>query len=159
MTTHSLETLELAVSCAASSSVEEPVRQQATAYCEQVRRAPDGWAHALRLFEATKQPLPKFYALSTLQEFLGGRRGSDAELCEAARDEVRAVVLGWLDKSAETIGQEESYIRTKLGVVVALLIKSDYPERWSGAFDDLLALLSRGPAMIEAASGEGKGAD
>ena len=149
MTTHSLETLELAVSCAASSSVEEAVRQQATAYCEQVRRAPDGWAHALRLFEATKQPLPKFYALSTLQEFLGGRRGSDAELCEAARDEVRAVVLGWLDKSAETIGQEESYIRTKLGVVVALLIKSDYPERWSGAFDDLLALLSRGPHMID----------
>ena len=34
------------------------------------------WPHALRLCEATKQPLPKFYALSTLQEAQLGRASS-----------------------------------------------------------------------------------
>lgn len=148
-----VEMLEMAILCAgAGSSVDEAVRARATAFCEQVRHAPDGWAHALRLLEATQQPLPKFYALSTLQEFLGGRSGvadGTKSISEPARSEVRAVLLSWLRKSADGIGREESYVRTKLGVVIALLIKSDYPERWTTAFEDLFAFLQHGPAMVD----------
>ena len=73
---------------------------------------------------ADASPHAKFFALSTLQEGLGGRHQavSVPPLKQACRQEVRQRLFQWLSARAATIDGEESYLRTKLAVVLALLL-------------------------------------
>ena len=155
-----LQQLAHAVQCAydpsasvAGGALERQAMQlQATQYCESVRSSAGGWRLALELFvTADASPHAKFFALSTLQEGLGGRHQavSVPPLKQACRQEVRQRLFQWLSARAATIDGEESYLRTKLAVVLALLLKNDYPERWPTAFSEVFQLVGHGPALAE----------
>ena len=44
-----------------------PLKQQALAYCEQVKRSAGGWRHNLALLRSTQHTQVQFYALQALQ--------------------------------------------------------------------------------------------
>ncbi|TYZ59593.1 hypothetical protein PybrP1_002323 [[Pythium] brassicae (nom. inval.)] len=142
---------EMAVLCAfqyASASLADApaqaLKQQAERFCASVKASADGWRLALELFEFSEHEEVKFYALQALQEALAKGVADDAV---AAR--VRAALLAWLRENAAFVERKAPYLKTKLAVVVTLLIKRDYPARWPSAFAELLALLPQGAAMVE----------
>jgi hypothetical protein len=76
---------------------------------------------------ALKTPPSPWQVRSSLLSYLSGERqngGAGAGVGAALKD-------------------EQQFIRTKLSVVVMLLIKADYPEAWPSAFDELLMLAPR----------------
>ena len=133
-----------------------PLKQQAMAYCEQVKHSEAGWRQNLGLLKSSQRSEAHFYALQTLQELLVLRDGEGgAGLCsllpEAARAELRVELLLWVQQLSQQqlLPRLASFVLTKLAVVLALLVKADYPERWTSAFDELLMLLKGGVAGIE----------
>lgn len=68
---------------------------------------------------------------------------------DAVAFEVRSQLLAWLHQNVAFVETKAPYLKTKLAVVVTLLIKRDYPDRWSTAFSDLMALLPKGASMVE----------
>lgn len=150
----SVEECELAVAYALSpaSSNEDStaVRQQASRFLDQVKASDDGWIVALQLFATSHRPEAKFFALGVLQDFLAPRPGTPCRLGSPSdRQQVREVLLGWLSDAAVTLADTDKFLVTKVAVVLALLLKADYPERWGDAFPTLMGLLSRGPAFVE----------
>ncbi|CAN0025633.1 unnamed protein product, partial [Ectocarpus fasciculatus] len=120
--------------------------QQATRYCEEVKGSQDGWRLALELFRVTVRPEARFFCLGCLQDALGARAGARRRV-ESQHDRflIREAVMGWLAQVGGGGGAEldaqETFIRTKVAVVLALLVKSDYPETWTDAFDQLRSVL------------------
>ena len=51
--------------------------------------------------------------------------------------QVRCSILSWVMDHRLVLDSEESFIKTKIAVVIVLLIKADYPERWSNAFAEV----------------------
>lgn len=68
---------------------------------------------------------------------------------DAVGFEVRSQLLAWLHQNVAFVETKAPYLKTKLAVVVTLLIKRDYPDRWPTAFSDLMALLPQGASMVE----------
>ena len=155
-----LQDYELAVLYAmhppADGAEGEAIRQQATRLCDEIKAPGGGWQVALQLFASSRRPEARLFALTAVQEALGPRPGVPPHAGADARQAMRDALLRWLrDPSslAVPLVQEERYVRTKLGVVLALLVKNDYPERWSGAFQDLAGALLCGdnpsPVLVD----------
>jgi hypothetical protein len=124
------------------------LQQQATEFCEAVRKSPQGWRISISLLHVTGcNAHAKFFGLSTLQNFMSLTEEGVPILDQASRREVREGLLRFI--SEKGIDCEEAFIRTKLAVVLALCLKSDYPECWPSGFTDLLQLLPRGPTHAE----------
>lgn len=125
------------------------IKAQATSFCEEVRRSAQGWQSALILFRTSGNVHAKLFALSSLQDSLGGRQiGSPVRLQPPERLQVKAEIMEWT--TLPLIEGLEPFIRTKLAVVLVLLIKLDYPDRWENAFAEIIQFVRRGsPAMVE----------
>jgi hypothetical protein len=125
------------------------IREQASQYCEQVKSSSEGWSLNLALVIATTRPEARFYALQTLQELLTAHKGR--LMPEQCRTQVRTTILEWLVSGGSfDLTQEAPYIKNKIAVVLALIIKCDYPERWPSAFEDCKQVcLPRGPAFLD----------
>ena len=126
---------------ASNAEARQSIQLQATQYCESVRSSQHGWQLALELF-VTHQASPhaKFFALSSLQESLGGRQQAESGrplLEPSCRQEVRRRLFQSLAERSPFFDSEESYVRTKFAVVLALLLKADFPERWPSAFAEV----------------------
>lgn len=90
-----------------------------------------------------------FYALTTLQKALSLRKGSECIVPYEFRLELRKIIYEHILKSdmkgikIHEDGRQRilpSYKRTKIGVVLSLLIQADFPERWQTAFYELAQL-------------------
>lgn len=90
-----------------------------------------------------------FYSLTTLQKALSLRKGSECIVPYQFRLELRKIIYEKVLKSdlngRKINGQFEpivlpTYQRTKIGVVLSLLVQSDFPERWQTAFHELIQL-------------------
>uniref|UniRef100_M4BT63 Exportin-T n=1 Tax=Hyaloperonospora arabidopsidis (strain Emoy2) TaxID=559515 RepID=M4BT63_HYAAE len=131
----------------AASSITDPqsrtLKLQAESYCAAVKSQTDGWQAELQLFEHSEHEQVKFYALQALQESLVN--GVD----DSVAMDVRSKLMMWLQNHVAYVESKAPYLKTKLAVVIMLLIKRDYPERWLTAFSDLLALLPQGASMVE----------
>lgn len=142
---------EMAVLCAfqyASASLTDApaqaLKQQAERFCASVKASADGWRYALELFAFSEHQEVKFYALQALQEALAKGVADDA-----VATQVRSELLTWLRDHVAFVERKAPYLKTKLAVVLTLLIKRDYPTRWPSAFSELLALLPHGASMVE----------
>jgi exportin-T len=123
------------------------IKEQATAYCEQVKKSPDGWRYNLELFVGSQQAEARFYALQTIQELLVAN--GELALTPERRDQLRIPLIEGLKGGSIQLDQQPIFVRNKLGIVLALLIKRDYPERWPTAFADLHFLIERGPVFLD----------
>lgn len=90
-----------------------------------------------------------FYALTTLQMALSLRKGSECIVPYEYRLELRKIMYEYIlksDMNGMKIHEDSnqrivpSYQRTKIGVVLSLLIQADFPERWQTAFHELAQL-------------------
>lgn len=68
---------------------------------------------------------------------------------DAVSAQIRTELLTWLQENVSFVESKAPYLKTKLAVVVTLLIKRDYPDRWPTAFAELMALLPKGASMVE----------
>jgi len=111
----------------------------------------------------------EFYALTTIQRALSKRTiGGGCIVPENLRVELRNIILCSMllvnnggdenNKSLNHSGKVNEramscmpqFFRTKIGVVLSLLIQTDFPERWQNAFDDLIhALITTSSGVIE----------
>ncbi|KAF1327948.1 Exportin-t, partial [Globisporangium splendens] len=123
---NTISEFEMAVLCAfqyASASLKDQQAQalklQAESFCNSIKASVDGWRYELELFEFSEHQEVKFYALQALQE------------------------------NVSFVENKAPYLKTKLAVVITLLIKRDYPDRWPTAFSELMSLLPKGASMVE----------
>ncbi|GMF61674.1 unnamed protein product [Phytophthora fragariaefolia] len=121
----------------------QTLKLQAERFCAAVKARADGWRAELQLFALSQHEQVKFYALQALQEALAGGVADDVAVA------ARAELLAWLQSHAAYVESKAPYLKTKLAVVVTLLIKRDFPDRWPSAFAELLALLPQGAAIVE----------
>ncbi|CAM9920641.1 unnamed protein product, partial [Discosporangium mesarthrocarpum] len=127
------------------------INRKATWYCDEVKRSPDGWRLALQVFSTTSRAEARFFSLGILQEALGARAGAAARVTQPEdRKVLREAVFGWLQGVGPAgLEAQEIFVRIKVAVVLALLVKCDYPERWPEAFRELQGLLRGGAAYVE----------
>ncbi|KAF0682586.1 Aste57867_25293 [Aphanomyces stellatus] len=121
----------------------QKVKGEAEMYCQVAKQT--SYALFLQLFEMSGHEQVKFYALQALQEYLTEGSALFNQLTPAMTQHIRLDLLAWLQLQESL----PSFIKTKIAVVIALLIRHDYPDQWPTAFQDLLALLPRGPFMVE----------
>lgn len=85
-----------------------------------------------------------FYALTTLQRALCKTKGTACIVPYQCRDSLRQIIYHHIFKVPGQTSDETQimpkYMRTKVGVVVALLIKHDFIDRWQNAFQELIQL-------------------
>jgi exportin-T len=93
----------------------------------------------LQVLVVTHQEPVLFYALTTLQRL---------DLAPDQRVSLRQYLLNTF--STTTITNRSIYLRTKVGVVLAHLIRCDFPHHWPTAFGDLMqpALLHASPDIF-----------
>jgi len=86
-----------------------------------------------------------FYALSTIQSFL--QRSTISDPGDRAR--IRQILFSATAASNSTRSSAPNYIMTKISVVIALLVKSDYNNNsWPSCFSDVLSLRSIDPHLF-----------
>ena len=85
-----------------------------------------------------------FYALTTLQRALSKRNNEQCIVPSICRDALRQIIYQYVLQVHGTNNSQHHmmprYLRTKIGVVLALLIQIDFPERWQSAFQELIHL-------------------
>ncbi|KDO33798.1 hypothetical protein SPRG_01677 [Saprolegnia parasitica CBS 223.65] len=121
----------------------QKIKADAEMYCQHAKQT--SYAPFLSLFQTSSHEQVKFYALQALQEYLSPRGAAYPALSDAMVLAIRSDLLQWLQTQREL----PAYLKTKLAVVITLLVRRDYPERWPSAFHDLLSLLPLGPFMVE----------
>lgn len=138
-----LAQFEMAVLCVVAPGVgDEASRriQQATAYIQQLSSLPNAYQLCMQLLMGTSRSEARFFALQAIAQFITSP--GYAALAPQSVLELRQALLMYAQGRGATLLDEQTYVRAKLALVFALLIKVDYPERWPAAFSDLLALLS-----------------
>ncbi|RHY91789.1 hypothetical protein DYB35_002329 [Aphanomyces astaci] len=121
----------------------QKIKEEAELYCLVAKQT--SYQLFLQLFEVSSHDEVKFYSLQALQEYLTEGSALHAQLTYNMSLHIRTKLLAWLQVQDSL----PSFVKTKLAVVIALLIRRDYPDAWGSAFHDLLALLPRGPFMVE----------
>ncbi|KAG2509612.1 hypothetical protein JM18_009069 [Phytophthora kernoviae] len=121
----------------------QTLKLQAESFCASIKSQSDGWKAELQLFHQSEHEQVKFYALQALQEALTTGVGDDVSVT------IRVELLGWLQSHVTYVETKAPYLKTKLAVVLTLLIKRDYPDRWPTAFTELLNLLPQGASIVE----------
>eukprot|EP00747_Dinoflagellata_sp_TGD_P031985 gnl/TRDRNA2_/TRDRNA2_135663_c0_seq1.p1 gnl/TRDRNA2_/TRDRNA2_135663_c0~~gnl/TRDRNA2_/TRDRNA2_135663_c0_seq1.p1 ORF type:complete len:1053 (-),score=204.75 gnl/TRDRNA2_/TRDRNA2_135663_c0_seq1:92-3157(-) len=123
------------------ATISPDVRAQATSYCDSIKARPDGWHFCWAQFLQKQRLEVRFWCLQAIVALLGG-------LAPEARAELRASVLSWL-RDVASAKQEDLVVRNKIALVYVGLIRLDYPAGWPSAWTDLIALLERGPNMVD----------
>lgn len=74
-----------------------------------------------------------FTCLDIVTSFI--RDGSYQQVGDEDKNNLHASLFNWiLTKSSEDISAVPDYLKTKYSVLVALIIKMDYPQSWPDAF-------------------------
>lgn len=90
-----------------------------------------------------------FFCMTIIQAYLESEAAAPAAAAASnavqTRLEIRSAVLGnvlGISASASSVAPPPSltpsYVKTKLGVILALLVRADFMESWNTAFDDLM---------------------
>jgi hypothetical protein len=109
---------------------------------DHIRQQSDCWQIGLNMFFQSVNIVVQFYGLSIVREYLAYHAVSlpssfDIKSnCQHIRDGIMNYITGITEQNISI----NPSLLNNLVSVVTLLIKIDYPEIWSTAFDDLLAL-------------------
>jgi exportin-T len=139
--------------------------REATTRLNSIKSSPVAAYASLQLLLRTRNDTVKFFALSTLQsclEFPSSNVEESKEEAaalmqaekipveieintsiryvvpyEAERRQIRDAIF-YLLQQQPTISAWPLYLRTKISIVIALLMQRDYPQYWPTAFDDMI---------------------
>jgi exportin-T len=96
-------------------------------------------------------PVVRFYALQVVERGVRAPGGPYAALDPEGRSQVRGALLRWLLAAAPAAwGAEPTWVRNKFALIFALIVKTDCPELWPSAFEDLLEALRGSAATLDA---------
>eukprot|EP00743_Colponemidia_sp_Colp-15_P007842 GILK01008494.1.p1 GENE.GILK01008494.1~~GILK01008494.1.p1 ORF type:complete len:968 (-),score=114.45 GILK01008494.1:207-3110(-) len=140
-----MDDFEMAVLLCLSPTNDPVMVNQALAYCNQVKESADGWKMCAQRFATASQDQVRFFCLQVIEETIKKRYSS---ISYADKSQLRAIVLTWL---TEVFGsrEEQYYMKSKFSLIIALLVKFDYPESWPTAFQDLMNSTSKGPLLVD----------
>jgi len=145
-TPQELEHLIIIASDPTASSTETDVKA-ATSVLDTIRNELDvniAAFQCIQLLSFTQNVHAKFFAWSTLQICLSARNSlmkSPRGIVEqTSRIKIREIVLKG-NAGGETSIPRETFIRTQMGVVIALLIQCEFPQYWPNAFSDIMQIL------------------
>lgn len=136
----------IAFQCASANVADQQtqaLKLQAESFCAAIKAQVDGWRVELHLFEQSEHEQVRFYALQALQEALVNG------VTDSVATAIRVELFTWLQSHVAFVDSQAPYLKTKLAVVITLLIKRDYPDCWPTAFTELLALLPQGASIVE----------
>ncbi|KAJ2783665.1 pre-tRNA nuclear export protein [Coemansia javaensis] len=140
-----MEQVVEAVRCALDPESAPDVKAQATQYCEQVKRSPDGWRLCLELFTGAPERAPevRLFALQAVEAMIGdaGVRGAAPGAAERLGT-VRKVLLGFVaaQYGGARYGSEPAFIKNTLAHTMAVLGLATYPAQWPTFVRDMVAL-------------------
>ena len=98
-----------------------------------------------------------FYSMTAIQRALFRDTGKDIDLAsvdKSCRTELRQIIFNYIlcvptvSQTTMNCGEQvhgsmlPKFLRTKVGVVLSLLIQADFPERWPNAFHDLMQTIN-----------------
>ena len=106
-------------------------------YLNELRIAPNRWAVGLDLFTQSVAPVAKFFGLSLVRDYLAGAR---SEIPVPNRLQIRQILLTWLVNNSNDASSMPSYIENNIATVLIRCVKLDYPNEWTSAFRDIIAL-------------------
>jgi hypothetical protein len=126
-------------------------------FCESVEASPGGFLLTMELLSKTSRPEVEFYCLQSIQRALQGpSRHHDlnsnnnnnvgtGHLQQSPQDRIRTrtSLMRWIE-SLTNKPPPPAYVWKKTGVVMALLIKHEFPNEWPTAFDELCHSLNHG---------------
>ena len=119
-------------------------RNEATAYINNLRNDSGSWKVALQAFlhcdnvregvGMNEQYRVMLTCLDIITSFI--RDGSYAPIPSEDKLILHDMLLNWVQSmSAEQIAAIPDYLKTKYSVLIALLIKMDYPQLWPNVFE------------------------
>jgi exportin-T len=130
----------------ANASSDPNDQRVANQMLDQLRASPERWQYGLQLFFEGQAPVSKFFGLRLVRHYFEAY-GMACDL--RIRNQVRMSLMQWLQGALGSNTTIEAYIRNIATSVLTLCIKFDFPEHWSTAFDDILALGEMSPQGTE----------
>jgi len=122
-------------------SITPAVREQATNYCDAIKARPDCWSFCWEQFSQRDCMEVRFWCLQALPPTV-------VKISVDQRRDLRSRVLTWMRDRAPAV-QEDVVLRNKIALVYVALLKTDYPCDWPSAWTDLIALLEKGPNLVD----------
>mmetsp|Transcript_10431 Transcript_10431/g.19481 ORF Transcript_10431/g.19481 Transcript_10431/m.19481 type:complete len:1131 (+) Transcript_10431:385-3777(+) len=120
----------------------QQLKSKVTQYLVELERSDEAWKYGLELFLNSNGEIVRFYGLARIVDVLN----EDKKFAILSREDrllLRESIMGWIDRNVMTLGQEKSYVRNKVAVVLSLLLKREYPENWPDAFAWFLAFANK----------------
>ncbi|CAK9092946.1 Exportin-T (Exportin(tRNA)) (tRNA exportin) [Durusdinium trenchii] len=117
------------------------LRGRVMAFIDSQEKAGDAWRVGLELFRKPAAPgneQVRFFGLRLVVATLQEEARYEA-LTPEERRALRGAVLQWVDARLPHYSQEPAHVRNKVAVIVALLVKRDFPAHWADPFGWLLS--------------------
>eukprot|EP01116_Phalansterium_solitarium_P022835 TRINITY_DN7699_c0_g1_i3.p1 TRINITY_DN7699_c0_g1~~TRINITY_DN7699_c0_g1_i3.p1 ORF type:complete len:352 (+),score=158.80 TRINITY_DN7699_c0_g1_i3:157-1212(+) len=134
-----------AVLCSYNPAVPDALKAKANDYCQRVKEAPEGWRFCLEKFLTTSRVEIKFFCLQVLQDLATNRL---EVLSDDDRGQLKVAMFRWLSEHLPK-NPESPAIKNKFALVLVLLFKQEFPEKWPSFFTDLFSCLSFGLPLID----------
>ncbi|KAK9812733.1 hypothetical protein WJX72_002830 [[Myrmecia] bisecta] len=129
-----------------SGRVSRDLKEQAQAYCNEVKRSDKSWRLYAERFSVTAYVEVKFFCLQALQEFV---KTQYAGLDEESRRWMKQTLMVWIQNAdAVDLQQMPAFLQNKLAQIIVAVVQLEYPDQWPSFFEELLGLLSSGPAVV-----------
>ncbi|KAK9469029.1 armadillo-type protein [Lipomyces arxii] len=153
--------VEQAVEIALSSNADPALKQQAMAFCNQLKDSDDGWQMCLSLFmsDRKRSPAVRFFALQVVDSALLKRiNGTGQQLDETSFMYIKNALLSYIQNEYQSQSGSDSdsdavFMQNKLAQTLTYFFLLSYPHSWPTFFDDLLALTSENGVPLGNARG------
>ena len=93
------------------------------------------WKHGLKLFFDSSIDMAKLVGLSLVRDFV---KSCPQDEHKESRLQIRQALLEWVFSTLQS-SWLEPYVINNVATILTLSIKSDFPENWPTAFDDILS--------------------
>ncbi|KAK9478720.1 armadillo-type protein [Lipomyces japonicus] len=147
--------VEQAVEIALNGSADSSLKQQAIAFCTQIKESDDGWQVCLSLFADNgrkRSPAVRFFALQVVDDALLKRLNQNGKFIEdSALAYIKDVLLSYVRREFSTDASEDveiSYIRNKLAQTITYFFLISYPNMWPSFFDDFISIANTSSASL-----------
>jgi len=122
----------------AHDQTREELKVQVNNYLRELEASDLAWKYGLELFLSSKVEHARYYGISRVKDVL-----NDASRYMALSMEdkllLREALMKWIHQAvANRFADERMYIQNTLAVILALMVKREYPKSWSNPFEQFL---------------------